>query len=185
MGSIDINRLRELLKSGTYEHDDPLEGFCKSWLKPRTLLDGDLEKLINEAKGTSGIFGGHSVNDHEVQILIEALRTKQYHGYIQTLLDIFADPDGIFPVRLPGHGVKCAICDKDIMYWHEWQETVKACPGLGEFENRNFLAYGTKSSRLCVCLDCLIQLKATRELLDELDPGILNYQKRTPGSLKP
>lgn len=185
MESIDIDRLRELLLSGSSDHDGPLEGFCKAWLEPRIMLDGDLERLVNEAKGTSGILGGHSVNPKEVQILIEALRTKQYHGYVQTLLDIFDNPTGIFPVRLPGHGTKCAICDKEIMYWHEWQETIRACPGLGEFENRNFLAYGTKSSRLCVCLDCLVQLKATRELLDELDPGILNYQKRTPGSLKP
>ena len=185
MESINIGRLRDLLLSGSHDQNGPLEGFCKAWLEPRVMLDGDLERLMNEAKGTSGILGGHSVNDQEVQLLIEALRTRQYQGYIQTLLDIFAEPGKIFPVRLPGHGVKCAVCGKDIMYWHEWQETVKACPGLGEFENRNFLAYGTKFSRLCVCLDCLIQLKATRELLDELDPGILNYQKRTPGSLKP
>ena len=185
MESIDIDRLRELFKSESHDHGGPLEGFCQAWLEPRTMLDGDLPKIINIAKGTSGILGGHSVNLKEVQILIEALRTKQYHGYVQTLLDIFDNPTGIFPVRLPGHGTKCAICDKEIMYWHEWQETIRACPGLGEFENRNFLAYGTKSSRLCVCLDCLVQLKATRELLDELDPGILNYQKRTPGSLKP
>lgn len=185
MESIDIDRLRELLKSESLDQGGPLEGFCRAWLKPRILLDGDLQRLITVAKGTSGILGGHSVSWPQVQILIEALRSKQYHGDLQTFLDIFADSNGIFPVRLPGHGTNCAICKKEIMYWQEWQETVKACPGLGEFENRNFLAYGTNSSRICVCLDCLIQLKATRELLDELDPGILNYQKRTPGSLKP
>jgi hypothetical protein len=183
MESIDIDRLRELLLSESSDPDGPLEGFCQAWQNPRTMLEGDLQKYINIAKGTSGILGGHQVNWPQVQVLIEALRTKQYSTTIQTLLNTFSGE--VFPVRMSGHGVKCTVCSKDIMFWQEWSETVKACPGLGEFENRNFLAYGTKTSRMCVCLDCLIQLRATRDLLYRLDPGILNYQKRIPGSLKP
>ena len=185
MGYIDIDRFRELLLTSQGDPGGPLEGLCKAWQCPRTMLDGDLEKIINEAKGTSGIFGEQQISLDQIQVIIEALRTKQYHGIIQALLDTFSGTYEIFPVRLPGRGTKCALCNKDIMYWSEWSETVKECPGLGEFRNRNFLAYGTKSSRICVCLDCLVQLRATKELLDELDPGILNYQKRTPGSLKP
>lgn len=183
MESIDTNRLRELLLSESHDPEGPLEGFCQAWLEPRNMLAGDLQKYINEVKGVSGILGGHQISWPQVQVLIEALRTKQYGSTMNLLFNTFGDD--IFPVRLPGHGTKCAICDKDIMYWQEWSETIRACPGLGEFENRNFLAYGTKTSRICICLDCLIQLKAAKELLDELDPGILNYQKRTPGSLKP
>lgn len=184
MESVDIDRLRELLLSGSLDPGGPLEGFCRAWQNPRVMLDGDLSKYINEAKGTSGIFGEPQVSWPQVQVFIEALRTRQYSTIMQVFLNTFSDVT-VFPVRLPGRGVKCAVCDKDIMFWQEWSETVKACPGLGEYKNRNFLAYGTKTSRMCVCLDCLIQLKATKELLDRLDPGILNYQKRTSGSLKP
>jgi hypothetical protein len=183
MEPVDTDRLRELLLTSQEDPGGPLEGLCKAWNHPRTLLDGDLQRLITEAKGTSGILGGHSVSLDQVQIIIEALRSKQYNGIIQTLFYTFSDD--IFPVRSNSRETKCALCGKDIMYWHEWLETVKECPGLGEFENRNFLAYGTKYSKSCICLDCLVQLRATKELLDELDPGILNYLKRMPGSLKP
>lgn len=183
MESIDTERLRELLLSGSRDPDGPLDGFCKAWLEPRIMLDGDLPKFLNEAKGTDGILGGHQISQAQIQVLIEALRTRQYNWTMQHFFTTVADR--FFPVRSNGRGTRCALCNKDLLYWHEWSETVKACPGLGEFQNRNFLAYGTETSRLCFCLDCLIQLRATKELLDELDPGILNYQKRTPGSLKP
>jgi hypothetical protein len=183
MESVDIDRLRGLLLSGSGDPGGPLEGLCQAWQNPRTMLDGDLPKYINEAKGTSGILGGHQISWTQIQVFIEALRSKQYNITMQYLFDIFSGD--VFPVRMPGHGTKCSVCGKDILYWKEWSETVKICPGLKEFENRNFLAYGTKTSRACICLDCLIQLRATKKILDELDPGILNYQKRTPGSLKP
>ena len=183
----DVDRLRGILLSG----EVPVEGInedlrvlAEAWIKPRHFLDGDLPPRMLEAKGPAGLLGGHEVRAPEVGVIIEALRSKQYQGYIKHLFHAFTEED-VFPVRLAGTGTTCSLCGKDIMFWRDWNETVKTCPGIGEFEHRNFLAYGSKTSHSCICLDCLVQLAATRSFLESLDPGILNYQKRTPGSLIP
>jgi len=157
-----------------------------SWLNPRKLLDGDLIKAMSDLRGSRGMIGeNHIIEEKEVGLIIEALRNVQYQGYIRHLFYAFCNSDSeVFPARMSIPGDTCHICGKPVYYWSEWLDLCKENPSIKEFESRNFLAYGASSTKSVLCLDCLIQLKAAKELLDKIDPGILDYKIHTPWALK-
>lgn len=169
----------ELLKR-LGETEDAL--IAASWIWPEQYLDGDLVKRVS--KITPEITTEHQINLAVIRAIIEAFRGPQYQSFIRHLVHSFCEEE-VFPVRMKGIGGSCCICGKPLLYWREWRETCKTMPdSMMESKTRSHLAIGSRATSVCMCTNCLIQLRAFQSLMDALDPGILNFRKSTPGGLK-
>ena len=87
----------------------------------------------------------------------------------------FNDPSKIYPVTDPGHSEnpKCGICDCDILYHEDWEKQSH------EDQQKEWLALGSTETGIMLCKHCLIQLLNSINIMNTIDPGYLDWSKRT------
>lgn len=143
--------------------------------QPQILLDGDLQKFIMDYREkTYGHRRGSLVEDpDEISLILKAYLSPQYRRYIKHLMISFADEtENIFPVE----GIEqeeCGLCHKVIYQHSQWTSICRAHPEFGEQSRKEYLSIGSHKSNNSICTNCLIQLRAARELLEYLTPGFL------------
>lgn len=148
------------------------------YLYPRPLLDMELPPRIMSYRGQRPA-GSLEPDLGEVALLLEAYRGEQYHRYFKHLCHSFTDPHHLFPVAGDSQS-ECGLCGKNLYNLGAWQTECTKWPGSTELERKEYLAYGSDCSSICLCRDCLVQLKYTSELLEELEPGYLDWTRRLP-----
>lgn len=131
------------------------------------LLDMELPSKIQKERGKF-YKGWLNPVDKELVILIGAYRSKQYGKFIRHLLHSFMNPKDVYPIE-GRYKDKCCICGKELYNFDIWKEECNKFPELKEYENKEFLTFGSKSSTVCLCLDCLVQLKSLNEILKVLE----------------
>lgn len=191
---MDVGLLRHLLLEWQESGKIPVNTettawkYWNSWVHPRQLLEGDLEKEMTRIKPEETELGSVPlIREPEVLLLLEAFRGEQYHRVIQDLL-VHLVPEASIVMLKQAAPMKCAVCGKPLLYFPAWSESLSDLPEflqVSEKTYRSHLAIGGDGTYACVCTDCLVQLGYLQRLLELLDPGILNFRKRTPGGLKP
>lgn len=146
---IPVEQGKNLISSCT-KLDTISKNFIYLFCYPRPLLDKELPSRIN------------NTNDFNKKVLLlcEACRTEQYGRYIKHLFHAFLDNDGKNTIKI------IEDLDKDDF-----------CPLCGKkLDNNN--TYGSKESTSMLCDDCLKALIITRNVIEILDPGFLDWTKR-------
>ena len=148
------------------------------FLFPRPLLDRELPSRIEKEVlfGTANQRKGYLTPClKEICLLIEACKTPQYSRFMKHVFHAFTDNDDyIYPI-LGEEKRECPICGKTLLEYDNW---LKRCGENGKDPNREYLAFGSTDSRLSLCLDCIVQLKETRPIIDQLEPDFLDWRKR-------
>lgn len=145
------------------------------YLFPRPLLDRELPVRINLIRGENKK-GSLIPSLKEICILIEACRTLQYSRFMKHVLLSFTDVNKIFPATGEDSEL-CPICGKRVFKFNKWESICQKYQEKEESNNKEFLAFGSTESRLLICLDCIIQLKETKDIIDKLDPSFLDWKK--------
>lgn len=141
------------------------------YLFPRPLLDRQLPERVQSYRGKQSQ-GFLQPNLGEIGLLVEAYRTEQYKRFMKHLFHSFTNPEHLYPVAGNGQ-CECALCGKNLYEEDVWNDMCTRFPGSDEKNKKEYLAYGSKNSSINLCLDCIIQLKETSILLEELEPGYL------------
>lgn len=151
------------------ELDDERRNLIYFYFFPRNLLDMELPSRLMTYRGENNKNGYLEPNLVETGLLLEAYRTPQYNRYMRHLLHSYHDPSLVFP--LAGHGKgECGLCKKGVWQQDEWENILNQYPEQAEErEKKEFLAYGTDSSKICLCLPCLIQLATLHKLLQTIE----------------
>jgi hypothetical protein len=137
------------------------------YLFPISLLDRELPGKIQSNRGRN--YKGELVPcDSEIVLLQGAYKSKQYNRYIRHLLHSFMDPKNVYP--LTGRfKTSCGSCGKELYHFEVWEEECNKFPKLDEKNKKEFLAYGSKTSDIELCLDCLVQLNCLNDILKQLE----------------
>lgn len=171
----------KLLKSET-KLDSNEKNLIYRYCYPRQLLDRELPTRISAYRSQSGNINGVKVPDSgEITLLIEASKTEQYGRFMKHLMHAFENPQNIFPLTgTEKH--ECPLCGKTLYEYDVWSELTKNYPK--EESSKDFLAYGSSESEITLCSDCLAQLFSAKKIIDEIDPGFLDWTKRETTSIK-
>ena len=175
---------REVMEILTVDQNLTREEKCYLYyyLFPRPLLDKELPKRIE----AEVLFGPANQKRgylkpclKEICLLLEATQTPQYSRFMMHVFHAFTDNDDyLYPIS--GNETReCPICGKTLLEFDSW--TLRSNNGEKD-PNREFLAYGSTNSGLSMCLDCLVQLKEARLIIDNLNPGFLDWTKRNNNS---
>ena len=117
----------------------------------------------------------HGISDcgdpSEVAYLVEACKTEQYGRFMKHLMHAYENPEQIFPVSGEEEDT-CVLCGKRTLGYSRWQ---KECP---TDYHRHYLSFSCSESSSTLCIDCLSRLIETKEIMEELDPGFLDWTKR-------
>lgn len=173
--SSDLNREAaiEVLKNDQILTQDE-KRLILSYCYPRPLKDRELPARVSRSRknrGPQARNGFLTPDPIETDLIIEAGRTKQYERFIKHIMHAFSDPSHISPISGLDI-VECPICGKKIREANIWNPTLDP--------TREHLAFGNpEETGIILCLDCMIQLGAAREIMNELDPGFLDWTKRT------
>ena len=117
---------------------------------PRPLLDRELPNRINNTNNF----------EKKVLLFVEACRTEQYGRYMKHLFHAFLENDGKQTFKITED-----ISEEDF------------CPLCGKkLENNN--TFGSKDSTSMLCDDCLKALIITRNIMEIIDPGFLDWTKK-------
>ena len=141
---------------------------------PRPLPDYGLPDRIREHRVKSGI--GENGNDSELAFILEACQTEQYGRFMKHIMHAFGDAANVHPVQ--GHSVNgeetdtCCICGKELHEFASWSQNFPLD------NDRHFLCFGSSDSSSVICVDCLIRLVKTIEIVNDIDPGFLDWTKR-------
>lgn len=163
----------ELLKSREDLSRDE-KNFIYLYCFPRPLLDRELIPRVIEEHKKRGDFSNRGTlepNALDVSLILEAGQTEQYGRFIKHLMHAFCDENKIFKVS----GIntyECPICGKKLSGEGLWKVVQTQDSG------REFLAIGSTESSITMCLDCLVQLNAAKDLVNFIDPGFLDWTKR-------
>lgn len=136
------------------------------YLKPRPLLDMELPNRIQASRGDK-ILGFLEPNLKETTLIIEAYRCEQYNRYIKHLMYSFLDPSIIHPV-IGNNVCSCGICKKDIYEQTVWENTISD-------PRKEKLAFRSDNTSISLCLNCLVQLKYSADILNKIEPGFLRF----------
>lgn len=141
---------------------------------PRQLLDRELPIRIKTYREKSG-YSHLNIDPSEVALIIEAGQTEQYRRFIKHLMHSFDNTSKIHPVTDPGHteNPDCGICGRnDILFSEDWEIYKDKDP------QKEYLALGSTETGIIICKHCLIQLLASINIMNELDPSYLDWTKR-------
>lgn len=150
------------------------KNFIYLYCFPRPLLDRELAprvELEHKKRGDPGNRGSLIPNALDVTLILEASRTEQYGRFIKHLMHSFCDESNLFKVS----GIntfECPICGKLLSGENLWKVSQFSDP------EKEFLAIGSKKSSVILCLDCLIQLNASKDLVEYIDPSFLDWRKK-------
>ena len=163
----------ELLKNdNTLDQDE--KRLVLSYCYPRQLGDKELPARVLRSRKNRGpqARNGFLVPDLiEADLIIEAGKTLQYERFIKHIMHAFSNPSQISPIS--GLDIiECPICGKKVREANIWNPTLDP--------TKEHLAFGNpEQTGIILCLDCIIQLGVAKEILDILDPGFLDWTKRT------
>jgi len=145
-----------------------------SYCYPRQLKDRELPARVlrsRKKRGPQARNGFLTPDLIEADLIIEAGKTLQYERFIKHLMHAFSDPTQISPIS-GIDTIECPICGKRIREANIWNPTLDP--------TKEHLAFGNPNqTSIILCLDCIIQLGIAREIINELDPGFLDWTKRT------
>ena len=149
--------------------------FTLGSFQPYILLDGDLQRFImdHREKAYGHLRGSLNEDPDEVSLILKAYLSPQYRRYIKHLMISFTDDSNeIFPVK--GFEVEeCGLCHKKIYQYSHWESICQANPSFGEQDRKEYLSIGSHQSNNSICTNCLVQLRAAKDLLEYLMPGFL------------
>lgn len=161
------NLVNELKANNTLT---PFEkNFVYTYLFPKPLKHMELLDVLGNKRGgkTSGFL---APDDTEILILLRAYRTAQYKKFILHLLHSYIENEkGTYVVNEKVENDTCAICGKKIYNFEDWNKILESNPGHPESNNREYLMFGNDQTGLCMCLDCLVQLKTLNEYLEAVE----------------
>lgn len=169
----DKDKTVELLKnenSLTNEEKRLIYMYCF----PRPLGDRELPDRVRKSRkqrGPDSRNGFLQPDDLETSLIIEAGKTMQYERFIKHLMHAFSDPQKVY--QISGTDIlECPICGKRLRELNIWDSTLD--------HSREHLAFGSPTeTSIVLCMDCLIQLINASEIIQVLDPGYLDWTKRT------
>ena len=163
--------LEELMKvKGKFTNDE--KNFIFRYCFPRPLLDRQLMSRVadlHRQRGDVNNIGALFPNAQDITLILEAGRTEQYGRFIKHLMHAFCNNEYIYKVA----GVEeyqCPICGKVLYGSDLWDSQVDV---YGET-----LAIGSSESSITLCIDCLIQLNSAKDLINFIDPSVLDWMKR-------
>ena len=150
----------------------PEKNLIYAYCYPRPLRDYELPSRIQSYRASNNIDSCGGPDDtQEVILLVEACQTEQYCRFMKHLMHAFGNPDKLFPVA-GNDEESCSICGKKIYEWDKWKELFPEDPG-----NHN-LCYGSTDSEVVLCVDCLTRLVKAIGVMNDIDPGFLDWTKR-------
>lgn len=116
-------------------------------------------------------------DENEVLILLRAYRTLQYNRFMLHLLHSYiGNMEGTYIVNEPVEKNTCAICGKPLYYFDQWDSISNSM----EKERKEHLMYGNDQTGLCMCLDCMVQLRTLNSYLELVEGSdYLNKWKRS------
>lgn len=162
----DVKRFLE----SSDQFDNPSKNIIFTELFPPIISDMELPGLIHQNRKTN-FRGWLTPEESEVAILYSAFKSEQYQRFILHLLHSFTSDKKVYPVG-GRYKSKCAICDKILYNYDVWYEECLRFPKLEEKEKKEFLSFGSKTSDLNLCLDCIVQLKVLKTLIKGLHSDI-------------
>lgn len=176
------NRSKEDVKrylSSSDQFNDPSKKIIFDDLFPPIIPDKELPTLIvknREAEGKKPLFNfsGFLVPvESEIAILYSAFKSEQYQRFMLHLLHSFTSDKKVYPIggRFKSN---CALCNKVLYNYDIWYEECLKFPQLAEKEKerKEFLSFGSNTSNLNLCLDCIVQLKALKSIVEYLNNNI-------------
>lgn len=178
LNKIESDAAKELLKNSnklTGEEKNLIFAYCY----PRQLLDRELPNRVKEFRTARGIPEKGTIYKSgddlgEITLLLEACKTEQYGRFMKHLMHAFCDPEKIYPVS-DSETFNCCICGKSLLGYDDWNVRSRD----GELDkNKEYLTFGSKESSVVLCIDCLTHLVAAKELIEEIDPGFLDWTKK-------
>ncbi len=161
----------ELLKNNKVL-DNSEKNLIYAYCYPRPLGDYELPSRV-KAYRDSRMTGpdGKADDPQEVILLVEACQTDQYRRFMKHLMHAFGNPDKLFPVA-GSDEESCSICGKKIYDWDKWKEL------FPEDQGNHKLCYGSTDREVVLCVDCLKRLVEAIGVMNEIDPGFLDWTKR-------
>lgn len=165
--------------SGSNKLTSEEKNLVYAYCYPRQLTDRELPSRVMQFRSSQGIPGKGTLYTSgsdlgEITLLLEACKTEQYGRFMQHLMHAFCDPEKIYPVS-DSEEFDCCICGKKLLGHDDWVVRSKN----GELDkNKEYLTFGSKESSVVLCMDCLTHLVAARDIIDEIDPGFLDWTKR-------
>lgn len=170
-----MNRLVELKKfiNSTGINSE----ISRNYLFPEEIAHMELPNLIRAGRGVSDSAGYLEPELKETCILLRAYGGVQYGNFIRHLLHSFiSDTSMIFLSEEPN--MECAVCKKPLIPKTVWEEKAAQNPNNPEVTERKFRSYGSTSSTLCMCRNCLIQLKNLDDIMKDIEgEDYLRYRK--------
>lgn len=171
--SIERSKAIEMLKNENCLNQDE-KRLIISYCYPRPLKDRELPARVlrsRKNRGPQARNGFLTPDPIETDLIIEAGKTIQYGRFIKHIMHAFSDPTHISPIS--GLDViECPICGKKVREANIWDPTLDP--------SREHLAFGNpEETGIILCLDCIIQLGCARDIIDNLEPGFLDWTKRT------
>ena len=171
-------RVEKTMAKDLLEHEDSLtideKRLIYMYCYPRQLGDRELPdrvKASRKKRGPIARSGFLEPDDLETSLIIEAGKTMQYERFIKHLMHSFSDPQKV--CQITGTDVlECPICGKKVRELNIWDSTLD--------HTKEHLAYGSPTeTSIVLCVDCLIQLVNASDIMQVLDPGYLDWTKRT------
>ena len=169
---IDAKEAINVLSQSRLDQSEKNLVYCYCY--PRPLPDYGLPDRIQEYRASHMI--GENGNDSEVAFLLEACQTEQYGRFMKHIMHAFGDASNVHPVQ--GYTIEgketdtCCICGKELHEHASWSLNFPSDT------DRHFLCFGSTDSSSVICIDCLIRLVRTIEIINEVDPGFLDWTKR-------
>ena len=148
---IPVDQGKDLINSCT-KLDQFDKNFIYLYCYPRPLLDRELPIRMNKTNDLD--------LSKKILLLSEACKTDQYGRYMKHLFHAFLDNDGANVIKitedLDGEDF-CPLCGKKL---------------------ENGSTFGSRDSSSMLCDDCLKALIITKNIMELMDPGFLDWKKR-------
>lgn len=154
--------------------DSSEKNLIYAYCYPRQLRDYELpsriqQYRINKLTGPDGKFD----DPQEVIMIVEACQTEQYGRFMKHLMHAFGNPEKIFPVAGESEET-CCICGKTVYEWDKWTKEL----GPEGDSDKSKICYGSTDSKVVLCKSCLGRLIEAIEIINDVDPGFLDWTKR-------
>lgn len=161
------------------EIDNQEKWLVFSYLFPRSILDRQLPSIIQRYRcGYNSMSGFLSPNLGESSIIVEAYRTQQYNRFIRHLIHSFVrDSEKVNPMA-GQEECNCSLCDKKIYGFDLWNDFCDKYNNTIERDQKEYLSFMSVDSGLNICKNCLIQLINADQIIEDLEPGYLDFGRR-------
>jgi hypothetical protein len=164
---IDAKEAINVLAQSRLDQNEKNLVYCYCY--PRPLPDYGLPDRIQEYRASHMI--GENGNDSEIAFLLEACQTEQYGRFMKHIMHAFENPEIVHPIEGERTDT-CCLCGKVLHEDTSWRQNFPL-----DSERHN-LCFGSSDSSSVICVDCLIRLVKTIQIVNELDPGFLDWTKR-------